>query len=102
MAGLKALVIIMAIAIIVAGTVLVTLIVRSGGEPGGAPAAVKAPINAAIELPAGARVLESSLDGGRILMRIILAGGGQQILIIDADSGRRLTTHDLTRKGKAP
>ncbi len=101
MAGLKALVIIMAIAIIVAGTVLVTLIVCSGGEPGGAPAAVKAPINAAIELPAGARVVESSLDGGRILMRIILAGGGQQILIIDADSGRRLATHDLTRKGKA-
>lgn len=98
MAGLKALVIIMGIAIIVAGTVLVTVIVRRGGEPAVTPTQTKA----AIELPMGARVVETRLDGGRILMRIILSGGAERILIIDAGNGQRLATHEVTRKGKAP
>ena len=95
MAGLKALVIIMGIAIIIAATVLVTVMVERAGHMGGAP------VNAAIELPAGVRVLETRLNGGRILLRVALSGGGQQILIIDAETGARLATHDLTPKGKA-
>jgi hypothetical protein len=94
MAGLKALVIIMGIAIIVAASILVTVMVQRGGDLG------EKATRGAIELPAGAKVVESRLDGGRILMRLSLAGGGEQILIIDADSGARLATHDLRTKGK--
>ena len=95
MAGLKALVIAMGIAIIIAATVLITVMIQRAGRMGGAP------VTAAIELPAGARVVETRIEGGRILLRVALTGGGQQILIIDAETGARLATHDLMRKGKA-
>ena len=110
MAGLKALVIIMGIAIIVAATVLVTVMVQragdlaAGGGQAAAPAAVSsgaAPGHSRIDLPAGARVVDSDIDGGRILLRIALVGGGERLLVIDAATGQRLAVHELGAKDGA-
>ncbi len=114
MAGLKALVIVMAIAIIVGATVLVTVMVQRAGNldeaaapapmntaPVNAAPANMAPANMAIELPIGARVVDSRLDGGRILLRVVLNGGAERILIIDARTGARLATFEVTTKGRA-
>ncbi len=94
MAGLKTLVIVMGIAIIVGATVVVTTIIQRGGALGGGPA------RGAISLPAGARVMETRIDGGRVLLRLELAGGGERILIVDAETGAPIAVHDLARGGK--
>jgi hypothetical protein len=96
MAGLKTLVIVMGIAIIAGATVVVSTIIQRGGVLGGAPA------RGAISLPADARVREMRIDGGRILLRLSLKDGSQRILIVDAETGEPIATHDLTSQGKGP
>jgi hypothetical protein len=87
----------MGIAIIIAATVLVTTILQRGlGGNAAAPAA------GAIALPAGARVVETRMDGGRVLMRLSFAGGKQRLLIVDAQTGARLALHDLVTEGAKP
>jgi hypothetical protein len=96
MAGLKTLVIVMGIAILVGATVLVTTIIQRGGMLGQPMA------RGVIHLPAGARVMETRFDGGRILLRLALAGGGARILIVDAETGAHIAVHELTPEGKGP
>ena len=96
MRALKALVIVMGI-LIVAGTavIAVTLARRSaddGAARTGGDAAVAAP---RIELPAGARVVETALDGTRIALRIVLADGTERIIVIDTETGRRTGAVDV-------
>lgn len=50
-------------------------------------------------LPEGAEVLEISSDGRRLMVRIGLFAGGQQVLIYDLDGGSRLGTLTLNREG---
>ncbi len=102
MAGLKALVIGMGIAIIIAATVLVTTIVQRGVDMNGARGTAAAPAAGAIALPAGARVVETRMDGGRVLLRLTFADGAQRLLIVDAQTGARLALHDLVTEGARP
>ena len=99
MRALKALVIIMGISIIAGLTVLVSLILERGSRLAQdyRPAAVKiAPAGAQVlALPAGARVLETRLDGDRLALRAGLAGGGEAIFIFDAASGQLVSRYDL-------
>ena len=85
MQALKALVIGMG-ALIVAGlvTVAVTVANRAAG-PGTAT-------EAALALPAGAEVLETALDGGRIALRLRLADGSEAIHVHDLATGERRAT----------
>jgi hypothetical protein len=89
---LKGLVIVMGLAIIIGATVLATLISQRAGKIGAAP---EATVASPVVLPAGARVVESRLEGGRILLRIVLAPGGERILVVDPKSGRVLSRLDL-------
>ena len=79
MARLKTLVIVMGIVIIAGATVVVTTIVQRGivqrGGALGEPVA-----RGVIHLPPGARVMETRMDGGHILLRLALAGGGGRLL----------------------
>jgi len=45
---------------------------------------------AKIELPAGARIEETSLLGERLIVRAFLPDGGVEVLVIDVRSGARL------------
>ncbi len=99
MRWLKALVIGMAILIVVGTAVIaVTLARRSGADgaaDGGADGGPAAGGPWRIALPAGARVIETALDGDRVALRIALPNGAERVVIIDVRTGRRLGTLDL-------
>jgi hypothetical protein len=52
-------------------------------------------IAGAIELPAGARIVTSSLDGDRALITIALPDGAMQLLVIDLPTGKVFVRYDL-------
>ena len=52
-------------------------------------------IAGAIDLPAGARVLASSLDGDHALITIALPDGAMQLLVIDLPTGKVFVRYDL-------
>ena len=52
-------------------------------------------IAGAIDLPAGARILASSLDGDRALITIALPDGAMQLLVIDLPTGKIFVRYDL-------
>jgi hypothetical protein len=80
MALLKTAVIVMGVLIFAGIAVVgVTLVNRVGGAS--SPAAA----NARIELPPGARVVETRIDGKTILMRVTLADGKTQLRLYDLD-----------------
>ena len=82
MRALKGLVIVMG-ALIVAGLVTIVVTVANRTLDGGAAT------EAAFALPAGAEVLETALDGGRIALRLRLADGTTAIHVFDLATGRR-------------
>ena len=94
MRTLKALVIGMGILIVVGTAMIAVMIARRGGD-GGAVGGDASSKTARIALPAGARVIETALDGDRIALRIALDGGGQRVIIIDVPTGRRVGAVNL-------
>ena len=94
MRTLKALVIGMGIVIVVGTTVMAVMIARRGSDDGTASDTASL-TPARIALPAGARVIETALDGDRIALRIALTGGGERVIIIDATTGSRIGAVDL-------
>jgi len=95
---LKALVIGMGILIVAASAVIVVKLAQRGGGAGGdggAASAAGSLTPATFALPAGARVIETALDGDRLALRLVLAGGGERVVIIDARTGRRIAAVDL-------
>ncbi len=52
-------------------------------------------IAGAIDLPAGARIVASSLDGDHALITIVLPDGAMQLLVIDLPSGKVFVRYDL-------
>jgi len=56
-----------------------------------APAAASSPFGETeIRLPAGSRVIDRAVDGGRLVLFLENATGGQQALVIDLSTGGRL------------
>jgi hypothetical protein len=105
MGALKTLVVVMGVAILIGASVLVTLIFERGRRLAATPpvertAAAGSPAGAhRLALPAGTRVVESRLDGGRILLRAALAGGGEALFVFDAASGRLVVRYVLAAEG---
>ncbi|MDA1131626.1 MAG: hypothetical protein O2905_00170 [Proteobacteria bacterium] len=91
---LKAVVIVLGLGIVVGlGGLLVALGQRANDRASAATNDV--PFTAAaglerIRIPDGARVLEADLDGGRLLLRLRLANGAEEIAIHDLATGARL------------
>ncbi|WP_198598203.1 hypothetical protein [Mangrovicella endophytica] len=46
---------------------------------------------ATIQLPAGTRVLDSDLDGSRILLRVAAGSGAERLIVADVTSGSILS-----------
>ena len=92
MRALKALVIGMGVLIVVGVVVLVYAIINRVGETG-VPELMSG--QSQIELPAGAQIVETSIGGGRIVVRLSLADGSQRLLLIDADTGGRIGAINL-------
>ena len=61
--------------------------VRTGPGPGFGPVV--------LELPPGSRIVEMTAEDDRLILRLGLADGGWQILILDMATGKRLGTFEL-------
>jgi hypothetical protein len=111
MQTLKALVIVLGV-MIVAGiavvgvtiyhraTNLVNSPVPRSAEPAGRTGLGPGFGKVALELPAGSRIVEMTAEDDRLILRLRLADGGRQILILDMATGKRLGTFEL-RDGEA-
>lgn len=70
--------------------------VRTGFGPGFGPGFGRV----ALDLPPGSRVVEMTAEGDRLILRLRLADGGWQILILDMATGKRLGTFELRYGGE--
>ena len=95
MRALKVLVIIMGVLLVGGSVALVAAIVaRLGRAPVAAPAAeAGAPLHAS--LPAGSRIVSAELSGDRVLVRVALADGGEELVLYNARSGAQVAVIDL-------
>lgn len=100
MRALKVLVVLMGVLLVGGPAALVALIITRAGEPAApAPPARSGLERAVIDLPEGARVLSAEAAGDRLVVRIALAQGGEELILIDAKSGARLGTIELRPTG---
>ena len=60
------------------------------------PSPAGAGYRTALDMPAGARLLALQPAGGRLLLRLALFGGGEEIVVVDLGSGARLGTIELS------
>lgn len=99
MRGLKGLVIGMGVLIVVGLTVvIVTVIKRQGND---SPSAIKSPVGVSVpiehgfgekrvQIPKGAKVVETVIDGNRLVVRLDLNSNEQALLIVDFSTGQRV------------
>jgi hypothetical protein len=64
-------------------------------EPGFGPGFGAGFGKVALDLPPGSRIVETTAEGDRLILRLRLADGGWQILILDMATGKRLGTFEL-------
>lgn len=86
MALVKALVIGMGLLIAAGLVVIVVTLVQRSGSPSGPP------VMSTAELAAGERLVETSLDGSRVLLRIDLPNGGSRLEVRDMKDGALIGT----------
>ncbi len=78
--------------------VIVTIVKRYGGNESGANPTSQAGVSVPVErgfgerritTPKGAKVVETIIDGNRLVLRLNLADGAEALLLIDATTGQR-------------
>jgi hypothetical protein len=91
MQALKVLVIGLGVAIVVAFSLLVYgLSQQFGGAAGDEGFGT-----VELALPAGARIADTRIDADRVLVRVALPDGSEQLHVVDIESGRALGRIDL-------
>ena len=96
MRALKILVVVMGVLLVLGVGVLVVAVVDRVNHPR-APVAVAAPTHD-IELPPGARLISAEASGDRLVLRLALAEGGEQILVLNLATGAPVATVKLHAK----
>jgi hypothetical protein len=98
MRSLKALVIFMGVLIVIGLALLVYgLTTKAGKFANRTPAAGFGEVRA--NLPKGAEIEETSVGDGRVVLRVEMPGGGQQLMVFDLDTGASLGVIRLERGG---
>lgn len=97
MRALKTFVIVMGILILAGlGVVVVTIVKRSQERPATAeaPAASAAGVveERRVAVPAGSRVVETLVQGERLVLRLSAADGSERLVIVDLTSGEPVAT----------
>src|SRR4051794_1271322 len=95
MRALKLLVIVMGVLIVVGVVALVAIMAGPLGPRGAAPGAAAGFGRSAVDPPAGAVIAEMQGAGDRVVLRLVLPGGRQELLVIDSTSGKTLGTIEL-------
>jgi len=89
MQALKALVITLGILILIAFGFMVYGVATKFGKESEEVLVSGAFEETRVVIPVGARVLETSLGDGRIVVRVAKPDGGEALVLIDAESGKR-------------
>ena len=98
---LKAVVIILGVAILAAvAAIVVTIAMRTGAvvadrEPAAAPTPPAGFGTRALAIPAGAEIVAVTAAGDRLVLRLRRADGGDSLVVVDLEHGTRLGTIDL-------
>lgn len=50
-----------------------------------------------VELPAGARILDMTASGDRLVLRVALADGSERLVVVDLARGRQLGALELVK-----
>lgn len=88
MRALKVLVVVLGVLLVGGTAALIGAIVERAGQR--AAAAPKTGFDrTVIDLPEGARVVSTDVTGNLLLVRLALAAGGEELVLIDAGSGER-------------
>ena len=97
MRALKILVIVMAVLLVGGSAALVTAIIARVGRapPAGPSAALERVGPVSVALPPGARIAATELSGDRVLVRVLLAEGGEELMLFDAQTGAPVATIEL-------
>lgn len=108
MRALKVLVIVMGV-LLVAGIIALGFAVQYRlNHPRQAPAGTAAigpagaPSAMALDLPQGARVIGAEASGDRLVVRVELAGGGEELIIVNLVTGAPLATVTLRPQTISP
>jgi hypothetical protein len=103
MRALKVLVVVMGV-LLVAGIVALGFAVdyrMNHPRPAAAPAVASTPggpTARTIDLPTGARVVGAEASGDRLVVRVELAAGGEQLIVVDLATGTPVSTVTLRPK----
>lgn len=104
MRALKVLVVVMGV-MLVGGTAALIIAVAERANHRVAVPAVLPPgrgfDQAVIDLPLGAHLVGTEAVGDRLVLRIALAGGGEELILVDPRNGARLGTIELRAAGAA-
>jgi hypothetical protein len=102
MRGLKALVIVLGVLLVGGMVTLVGAIIWRGshrvaaeGTVAPPPGTSGKPFTTTLDLPSGATVVSSEVAGERLVLKVALPDGRQEIVILDIRNGARLGTIEL-------
>jgi len=99
MRALKILVVVMGVLLVLGTAGLVIAVANRINHP---PAPAKPATQTEIDLPPGARIVATEMNADRLLVRVALAEGGEELIVFSLASGSRLATITLRAKPAAP
>lgn len=98
MRALKILVVVLGVFLALGTVALVVAIVyrvQHGPLLARTPARHVGPARVVVDLPAGAHIESTEVTGDRIVVRVTLPEGGEDLVLFDARSGKQLSTIEL-------
>ena len=99
MRALKILVVVMGVLLVLGTAALVVAVTNRINHP---PAPPKPTAPTELDLPAGARIVATEMSADRLLVRVALAEGGEELLVFSLANGARLATITLRAKPASP
>ncbi|HLI21860.1 MAG TPA: hypothetical protein VKV32_12120 [Stellaceae bacterium] len=104
MRSLKVLVVVMGVLLVLGVIALGLAVADRIKHPRSAPvaAAVAAPTASTLDLPAGARVVGAEASGDRLVVRVDLAGGSEELIVVNLTSGAPISTVILRPRTGSP
>lgn len=97
MAALKLLVVAMGV-LLVGGVVVLAIAVAdrvNHPRPTTPAAATNRPLASTLDLPAGAHVVGAEASGDRLVVRVDLGGGGEELIVVNLATGAPISTVTL-------
>ena len=95
MVALKVLVVVMGVMLVAGVGILIVAIAGRVSHKDSPVGAAQPFVAAPIEIPPGARIEAMSAGPDRLVLDLVLADGGRQLVVLDLATGRRLGTIPL-------